>query len=86
MEYLLKSNTQALGVLFSTIILVVLIKVTWLDWRAGKSFGVQESPTSYGFNIHVGSGYTFRCFFFFIKGPLRRMDGSSLCLFMPGVL
>ena len=52
----------------------------WLGWTGGQAeVLVCRKAPSCGFNIHVGSGYTFRCFFFFIKGPVRRMDGSSLC-------
>ena len=50
----------------------------------GRSFNGQESPTLYGFNILAGSDYIFRRLFFFIKGPLRGMDGSSLRSLMPG--
>lgn len=81
MEYLFKSNTQALGVSFSVIILVVIIKVTWLDWRAGKSFGVQESPTSYGFNIHVGSGLYLQMLLFLHQRAAKE-DGRKLSLFV----
>lgn len=78
MEYLFKSNTQALGVSFSTIILVVIIKVIGCTGGQAEVSVCRKAPLC-GFNIHVGSGYTFRCFFFFIKGPLRTMDRSSLC-------
>lgn len=69
LEHLPKSNTQAVSVSLSTVLLLFIIEVIWLKRGGGGGLGrVQESPTLYGFNILADSGYIFRCWHSSSKG------------------